>query len=250
MAGEQTQSRRDAHIARLQAKHPDKQFDDEEAIYGQIGEDYDSYEQELGEYKKREQELGDMFAKDPRSAQFFVDMHQGKSPWASYIRTFGPEMQDMLDDPEVLSQIAQAETDYTERVSKTREYEAEYERNLSESLETLRSFQQQNKLSEEQADEVYAALIGIVRDGVMGKFLPDTLQMVLNGINHDGDVANAGREGEIAGRNARITEKLRKSKQGDGVSALGGTNNGAGGKQDIDIFERASRASARGSYYG
>ena len=33
---------------------PDKKFEDDEEIYGQIGEDYDNYEKQLGGYRERE----------------------------------------------------------------------------------------------------------------------------------------------------------------------------------------------------
>lgn len=236
-------SNRDKHLERLQKKYPDKQFADDEAIYGQIGEDYDQYEQELGGYKEREQALGDMFAKDPRSAQFFVDMHKGQSPWASYIKLFGPELKEMLDDPDAAKQIADAETEYLDRVTKSRELDAEYERNMSTSLETLRQFQSEQGLSDDQLDEVAAALIGIVRDGVMGKFAPETLVMILKAINHDTDVANASQEGEVAGRNARIKEQLRTSAKGDGLAPLDGKNSVEGKREKSrGIFGLADEA--------
>lgn len=236
-------SNRDKHLERLQKKYPDKQFADDEAIYGQIGEDYDQYEQDLDVYKAREKELGDMFANDPRSAQFFVDMHKGNSPWASYIRLFGPEMKEMLDDPDAARQIAEAETEYLDRVAKSRELDAEYERNMEASLDVLRRFQSQQGLSDEQLDEVAAALIGIVRDGVMGKFAPETLEMILKAINHDSDVANANQEGEVAGRNARIKEQLRTGAKGDGLAPLDGKNSLEGGrKKSRGIFGFAEEA--------
>ena len=60
--------------------------------------------------------------------------------------------------------------------------------------------------------------------GVMGKFSTETLDMACKALNYDADVAAAGEEGEVAGRNAKITEKLRKSNKGDGTAPLGGKN--------------------------
>lgn len=164
-------SNRDRHLERLRGKYPDKEFADDEAIYGQIGEDYDAYEQELERYRKDDQALSDMFAADPRSAQFLQDMQKGKSPWASYIRLYGPELKDSLDNPSVIEQIADAEREYVERVAQSRELDAEYERNMEQTIATLNQFKEERGMSDEQLDEVVAALIGIVRDGVMGKFL-------------------------------------------------------------------------------
>ena len=217
-------SKRDEHLARMREKYPDKKFEDDEEIYGQISEDYEQYEQELDGYRGREKTLADMFAADPRSAQFLSDMHNGKSPWANYIRIFGPELKDGLDDPETLEQIAEAEKDYVERVAKSRELENEYTRNLETSIETLRSFQSQHGMSDDEIDEVVAALLGIVRDGVMGKFETATLEMMVKAIKHDADVDAAAMEGEVAGRNSKIKEELRKRQEGDGTAPLGGRN--------------------------
>lgn len=244
--GEQTttQSRKEQHLARMRKKYPDKKFEDDEEIYGAISDDYDNYEQELGGFKEREKVLSDMFAADPRSAQFLTDMRKGNSPWASYIRLFGPELKESLDDPETLRQIAEAETEYVERVAKSRKLDEEYERNMETTLETLRQFQQEHNMSDEEINQVVALLLGIIRDGVMGKFVPETLEMAVKALNHDEDVALASEEGEIAGRNAKITEKLRRRNQGDGVTALNGKNSTGtpAQSQRKSIFDLAAEA--------
>ena len=94
-------SKRDRHIDRLRKKYPDKSFEDDEEIYGAISDDYDQYEQELEGYKGREKVLSDMFAADPRSAQFITDMHNGEDPVVGLVRNFGIEIKDMLDDPDM-----------------------------------------------------------------------------------------------------------------------------------------------------
>lgn len=237
-------SRRDQHIDRLRKKYPEKKFEDDEEIYGQISDDYDQYEQEIDGYKGREKTLSDMFSADPRSAQFLTDMYKGNSPWASYIRLFGPELKEGLDDPNTIEQIAQAERDYVERVAQSKKLDEEYETNMEASLDTLRQFQEKHKMSDEQINEVVAALLGIIRDGVMGKFAPETLEMMVKAINHDTDVAAAGEEGEIAGRNAKITENLRRSHKGDGTTPLGGKNGqGAGTPRRMQsMFDLANEA--------
>ncbi len=224
MDNEVVVSNRDKHLERMRKKYPDKKFEDEDEIYGAISDDYDEYEQELTGYRDREKTMSEMFAADPRSAQFLSDMYKGKSPWASYIKLFGPELKDSLDDPETAKQIAEAESEYVERVAKSRALEEEYEANMRTTLDNLQKFKEERGLSDEQIDEIGAVLIGIVRDGVMGKFAPETLDMIVKAINHDDDVATAAEEAEVAGRNARITENLRKSKKGDGTIPLDGKN--------------------------
>lgn len=238
-------SRRDLHLERLRKKYPEKKFEDDEEIYGQISDDYDQYEQELDGYRSREKSLSDMFAADPRSAQFLTDMHNGTDPVLGLVRNFGIEIKDILDDPEMQDKIAEANKDYVERVANSKKLDEEYEKNMDTTLETMRAYQQEKGLTDEQIDEIATLLLGVVRDGVMGKFSREMLEMASKALNYDADVAAAGEEGEVAGRNAKITEKLRKSNKGDGTAPLGGKN-GQGSPNHSpkgkSVFELAAEA--------
>lgn len=245
MENSEVKSRRDQHLERLRKKYPEKKFEDDEEIYGQISDDYDQYEQELDGYKSREKKLSDMFAADPRSAQFLTDMYKGEDPILGLVRNFGVEIKDVLDDPEMQDKIAEANKEYVERVARSKKLDEEYEQNFKTTLETLRQFQAERGMSDAQIDQVANYLVGVVRDGVMGKFSVETLDMACKAINHDADVAAAGEEGEVAGRNAKIMEKLRKSAKGDGTSPLGGKNGqGASAPQSRrqSIFDLAAEA--------
>lgn len=240
----EVKSRRDQHLERLRKKYPEKKFEDDEEIYGQISDDYDNYEAELEGYRARDKSLSDMFAADPRSAQFLTDMHNGIDPVISLVRNFGVEIKDVLDDPEMQDKIAEANKDYVERVAKSKKLDEEYEKNMGTTLETLRQFQSERGMSDEQIDKLYELLLGIVRDGVMGKFSTETLDMASKALNYDADVATAGEEGEIAGRNAKIVEKLRKSKKGDGTAPIGGKNGqgAAPTRKEQSMFDLAKEA--------
>lgn len=114
---------------------------------------------------------------------------------------------------------------------------------MDASLETLRQFQEERGMSDEQIDAVVDAILTVVRDGVMGKFSKETLAMFVNAINHDSDVASASEEGRVAGRNDKIVEGLRKRDKGDGTSPLNGKNGGAPkNKRNMDIFDFANAA--------
>ncbi|MBD5332185.1 MAG: hypothetical protein HDR97_00330 [Bacteroides sp.] len=236
-------SRRDQHLERLRKKYPEKKFEDDEEIYGQISDDYDEYEQELEGYRGREKSLSDMFAADPRSAQFLADMHNGQDPVLGLVRNFGVEIKDVLDDPEMQDKIAEANKDFVERIAKSKKLDEEYESNMDASLETMRQYQMENNLDDAQMDSIAAHLLGIAGDIVMGKFTRESLDMARKALNYEADVAAAGEEGEVAGRNAKITENLRKSNKGDGLAPLGGKN-GAGGatRKSQSIFDLASEA--------
>lgn len=186
-----------------------------------------------------------MFAADPRSAQFLTDMHNGNDPVLGLVRNFGVEIKDVLDDPEMQDKIAEANKDYVERVANSKKLDEEYEKNMDNTLETLRQFQSERGMTDEQIDQVVEFLLGVVRDGVMGKFSNETLDMACKALNYDADVAAAGEEGEVAGRNAKITEKLRKSNKGDGTAPLGGKNgqgHSSSPQKNQSIFDLAAEA--------
>lgn len=241
-AGTETGSRKDAHLERLRKKYPEKKFEDDEEIYGTISDDYDAYEKELSDYRGREKTLSDMFAADPRSAFFLNDMREGTDPVIGLVKRFGMEVKDILDDPEMQEKLKEANKEYLERVARSKELDEEYDKNMESTLATLNQYQESHGLSDDQIDELSAAWLQIVRDGVMGKLTPETITLIANALNHDSDVEQAQLEGEVAGRNAKIEERLRKREEGDGVPALQGKNNPEKNMRRQSIFDLARDA--------
>lgn len=220
----QVKSKRQSMTERLQSRYPDKDFSDEESFFGQISDDYDDYDKNIAGYKEREKAFSDMFTSDPRSARFLTDWRNGQDPVVGLIRQFGTDIKEAIDDPERQEQIASANKEFVEKVAKEKELEDLYQKNLSETLKNIEDLQAKNGLSDEQIDKAMELLIGIMKDGVVGKFTVESINMAMKAINHDADVATANQEGLVQGKNTRVEEKLRKPKQGDGTSALGGGN--------------------------
>ena len=131
--------------------------------------------------------------------------------------------------------IAQANKDYLERVAKEKELDEEYSKNIEETNKCLDALIADGTMQESDADDVVAFLFKIVHDGIVGKFAPDTLLMALKAIKHDADVADAEAYGETRGRNAKIEERLRKGKKGDGMAQLdgGGAKGGSGEARNL-----------------
>ncbi len=225
--------RRAAFQERMKKKHPDKQFVDDEELFGAIDDDYNDYDDRISQYEDSESKLSSMFGKDPRSARFFSEWAKGGDPAILLVRMFGDDIKEASDNPEKLEQIEQAQKEYIERVQKDQQLEDEYKENLKESLSKLEKAQQEHGYSDDDIDKGMAWLQQIVQDAIVGKFAPETLEMALKAINYDNDMSEAGREGEVRGRNTRIEEKLRKPSQGDGTRQLNGKNgkvNGAAQK--------------------
>ena len=222
----EVKSNRDRYMERLKGKYPDKEFADDDALFGQINEDYDSYDNELSGYRDREKALSDVFASNPRSAAFLTDWRKGEDPIIGMIRKFGDDFKEALEDPDKQEALAAANKEFAERIAKEKQYEKEYQANINETLTSLESMQQQAGLSDDDIDNAMEFLVGIVRDGIMGKFTPESISMALKAIKHDSDVEQADQEGEIRGKNTKIEEKLRKGSKNDGTANLGSKNGG------------------------
>lgn len=225
----EVKSNRDRYMERLKTKYPDKEFADDEALFGQTNDDYDSYDNELSGYREREKALSDLFASNPRSAAFLTDWRKGEDPIIGMVRKFGDDFKAALEDPEKQEALAAANKEFAERIAQEKEYEGEYQKNLNETLTTLETMQQDEGLSDEDIDRAMDFLVGIVRDGIMGKFTRESVAMALKAIRHDSDVEQADREGEVRGRNTKIEEKLRKGSKNDGTANLSSKNGGGKG---------------------
>lgn len=127
------------------------------------------------------------------------------------VRKFGDDFKAALEDPEKQEALAAANKEFAERIAQEKEYEGEYQKNLDETLITLETMQQEEGLPDEDIDSAMDFLVGIVRDGIMGKFTRESIEMAIKAIRHDSDVEAAGHEGEVKGRNSKIEEKLRKA---------------------------------------
>lgn len=240
----QVKSRRDQFGERLKKKYPDREYADDEALFGQINDDYDEYDSQLSGYKERESKLTDMFTRDPQSAQFITDMAQGKDPWASLINRIGIDgVKEMLDDPAKMEEFSKSNKEYVDRMAKQKGLEEEWEKNMKTTLSMLEQKQQELSLTDEQIDQAADLIKEITNDAVIGIIKPQTIDMVLKAINHDADIAAASEEGEIRGKNAKAEVKLRKPKRGDGTPTLAGANNApAPSRQKGSIFDIADGA--------
>lgn len=239
----QVKSRRDQFGERLKKKYPDREYADDEALFGQINDDYDEYDKRLSDYEDRERRLSDLLTEDPRSAQFITDMARGRDPWTSLITRIGIDgVKEMLEDPSKMKEYAESNKEYMERMAKQRDLEGQWEKNMAETLSMLEGKQRELGMSDEEVDAAADWIRDVTNDAVIGVIKPETFDMALKAINHDVDVAVAGAEGEIRGKNARAEAKLRRPKRGDGTPVLGGSNNAPSSAREGSIFDIADGA--------
>lgn len=219
-------SKKELVVERLKARFPDANYDDDETIFGQIDTDYSENEKSINSFKAREQALNDLFTKDPQSAQFITDMAKGNNPLVAMIERIGVDgFNELLNDPNKREEFSEANAKYLERVSREKDLESEWDKNFSASMESLDQIKAEEGLDDATVDSAMELIWTIANEAVLGKYSPETIKMAVKAVSHDTDVDEARLEGEVAGRNAKITEKLRKKNSGDGVPALAGSNN-------------------------
>ena len=183
-----------------------------------------------------------MFTSNPKSARLMMEWKNGNDPVASLIRIYGKDdILAAIEDPERLEAIEQANKEFADKVAKNDEYEAQYEKNLPASLQAIESWAAEKSVSDDDIDDAVTALSKLCGDFILGKIAPESIEMMLKAKNYDADIEQAQMEGEVAGRNAKIEEKLRKNKKGDGTVALDGKN-GKGGmeqpRRDLGALDR------------
>lgn len=240
----EVKSKREQISERLRTRYPDREYADDEALFGQINDDYDEYDNRLKGYNERERKLTELLSRDPQSAQFITDMAQGKDPWASLINRIGIDgLKEMLEDPAKMEEYSASNRDYVERIAKQKGLEEEWEKNMRVTLGMLEQKQQELGLSDDEVDAAADWIKEVTNDAVMGIIKPGTIDMALKAINHDADIAAASEEGEIRGKNAKAEAKLRKPSRGDGTATLGGANNApAPTRNKSSIFDIADGA--------
>lgn len=212
-------SSRDRLRNRLSERFPDRQFVGQDGLDAQDVMD-DSLEELLGEYDSRESEynsnskrLNDLFSSDPRIGTLFMKWAEGGNIMEHLIEDFGDEFLDALASEEGKQKFLDAQARWLERVNRNKTADDEAQENFQKSIEVLNAFQQEHNLTDEQAIAVFDKIHQIGADMVRGIYSAESFLLALNAINHDRDVATAKAEGELAGKNAKIKEKMRDGKE-------------------------------------
>lgn len=208
-------SSRDRLKDRLSKRFPDKQFVGQDGLDVQDAMD-DSIEEMFGEYESRENEynensrrLNDLFASDPRIGSLFMRWAEGGNIMEHLIEDYGDEFLDALASEEGKQRFLDSHNKWLDRMANSRKANEEADANFRESMSVLDAFQEEHNLTDEQAFAVFDKIHQIGSDMARGIYTAESYLLALNAINHDKDVASARAEGELAGKNAKIREKMR-----------------------------------------
>lgn len=200
---------------RLIKAYPDRKFASDED-YETAHEEYVT---DLEGYKDRgvkaNERLINLFKAEPRVADIVRQMINGETFVAALARHVSPEeLAAKPGDPdyEVWEKNSK---DRTERIKQTEAKQKEMETNMEFSAKAIKEFADENKMTEEQAGKFLGQVDEMLQSIYQGKITKETLAKIKRALEYDTAVQSAKEEGEIKGRNEKITAEKEKEKPKD-----------------------------------
>jgi hypothetical protein len=203
-----TPSSRDRFRERYASRLPDVNMDDEESYYGGANSMLD----ELEGYEASSASLKELMDRSPYFSRMLVEAGKQENfdPVVFLIQEGLLDLDAMQADKDYAKKIAQAQTDWLEKKTKSEELDAQAEANFPQSMEAIKSKAESMGLSEEQTQEVVNDMFTIFDDMLIGKVSTDLFEMLAKGKNYDTAVAEAREEGVAEGLDTKVKETLRK----------------------------------------
>lgn len=108
---------------------------------------------------------------------------------------------------------------------------------MRDSIQLMTGFAAGRGISGEKLDRILLDLFRTAVDVADGKISVRMAEMMIRAISYEADVAKARLQGEIAGRNARIEERMRTADDSDGVPRLTDTSTSSAVSAPASIFD-------------
>ena len=194
---------RTAFSKRFSKRHSDIDFEDKEARYAAMNDDADA----LGEYEKNGQALSKMLDNNKWLAAMVLDStRKGMHPF-EWMASQGIDIKAALEDEELGKKVADQITEYQEKVAEQEKHGEQLMKNLQKSRQELDKL----GLSEDEANDLYGKVWGVIADAEEGNISSDTWKLFSNAYNYDTDIASARDEAAMQARNEKIQNKVRSS---------------------------------------
>lgn len=194
---------RTAFSKRFSKRHSDVDFEDKEARYAAMNDDADM----LGKYEESGRALSSMLDNNKWLAAMVLDStRKGMHPF-EWMASQGIDIKAALEDEELGKKVADQITKYQEKVAEQEKHTEELTKNLQKSREALDEL----GLSDEEADELYGKVWGVIADAEEGNISPDTWKLFKNAYNYDSDISSARDEAAMQARNEKIQNKVQSS---------------------------------------
>lgn len=198
---------RTRYAAMFGEDNPDVDFEDKEARYGRLADERENYRS----LKKSGRALSQALDKNRWIGAMFQDLADNpeKNPLVWLVEN-GIDVKGALDDPEIMSQVDEAFKGWQQKQVDGEAAEAALDASLDKSMEALQSVQSENKLSDEQVEQLWAHFWDdVYQPAFSGEVSKDTWLGLLHAMNYDTDMKNAREESALQARNEKFTNKLK-----------------------------------------
>lgn len=218
---------KDVVLEKIRAKYPDIPADDEAALMQKVFDEFVELEDKVAKYEVANDKFNGMLSENPNAAQFLTAWSEGKDPIVEFVRAYGDDFKAALDDPAKLDELAKITAENASKIADQKGLEEKAKENLNITLENMDAVEKEGKYDESLMDNVYAKVMEIANDAVIGLISKDTILLVMSALTKDKDIAQAVEEASLAAKNAKI-EALKLKGKGDLPPALSSGDGGRG----------------------
>lgn len=230
---------KDRYRGRYSQAHPDLNLDDDEAFYTRANQNLD----ELENFRKTDKELGEAMERTPQLAGLVLAARNGVNPFVWLAENIGPDMdiRELANNPEFANQMGEALKKFQQAQEKAQAKKKEIGENMANSFQTLKDYQTEKGLSDEECVKMAKDFFGELDDdgnpvgkesfmylasnGIVTKGMWEAL---FNARHYDGDIAAATDKARASALNDKVQNQL--SKGGTGLPKAMSTSGGKRGE--------------------
>lgn len=235
-------SRKDKYMEGFRKNHPDWQEGDEEGFYGALSDEADAWGKEREGYQGREKEVHDALSGSVLNAALFNRAMDKEPLPLALLELYPEEFQQYMNDPSNTDAIKKVMEKHAKDIEENQKLDEEAKANLDATNALIDEMIGSGEIADDdEANELLKMLSEISLGLMVNKVEKDWLLAAKKAINHDADVEAARTEGEIAGRNQKITAQRKDSQRG------GNTHSGLGSGNAGQRLTRKETAEATGS---
>ncbi len=165
------------------------------------------------ELEEKTNALNEIFNNSPRSAVFLNTLATTGDPSAAIYKAYGKEAHDAFVEGDASELITSIEAEDAKLRAENEKFEEEKTANLKASFERLDKWGESKGLNEDQKVQTFMRFYDILSDALLGIYSEELFEMGWKADHYSDDVESARHEGEVAGRNANIKEKMARRQE-------------------------------------
>lgn len=217
---------RAAVLARWKESNPDAEDDpDDDSLYDYMSDSHSKLQGQYDELSGANGRLAELAARDPRLAAVLsmVAGDEAKSFPYAFARVYGKDMLDM--DEEALEEFEKGYQENLDDLAKSNQKLEAARKNIEGYKQNLAEFGKHNNLTDDQLDELNAAIFADAENFLTGVIPMDYIEYRWKGMNYDKDVQDAADTGVVEGKNQAISEKMAKVEEPPPIPDMGESTN-------------------------